>query len=351
MSEKASYGPRSASHAKGRQKKPPQKPRKPARWGRRIFFSLLIVLVGVALYLGYLVTQTRDALEVIGDPTIVEVPPEQSVKVKGVTFLLLGLDSREKGGGLNTDVIKIVSMNPNTKSATVVSVPRDALIEMDGYISHKANAYYAKFYMQAIGDKQSPDDARAYARSEMREMFGQYFDIPIDYTAVINFDGFRDVVDALDGVTVDVDMDMCYIDNADGTNIQLTAGTQQLDGKQALDYVRYRQSSSKCSPRTKESSDFERNKRQTQVIQAVMDEVTSLGVVTRVDGLLGAVGSNLKVDMPPKEIERLMTTYFGIGGSDIESVPLEGTWRSPYVRLDAETVEQARAALQRKLAE
>ncbi|XEC96847.1 LCP family protein [Paenibacillus tarimensis] len=339
--------PRSAS----RSRKKAKRPKKAAGWGRRILVFLLVLLLLAAAYLAYLVFAAKDAIDTIGNPDAAPVPEEQSVKVKPVTFLLLGLDGRANGGGMNTDVIKIVSMNPKSKSATVVSVPRDAKIEFDGYKSNKANAYYANFYSQAIKDKNDKDLAHAYARQETKEMFGKLFGIPIDYTAVINFNGFSDVVEALGGVQVDVDMNMCYYDSVDGTNINLTAGPQTLNGKQALDYVRYRQSHKNCSPRTKDSSDFERNKRQTQVIGAIADKMISLGAVTKVGKVIGAVGSNMKSDIHRDEIENLIAKYFGMGSGSIESLPLEGTWRSPYVYLDAGKLQEAKAALNAKLDE
>ncbi|GGG10424.1 LCP family protein [Paenibacillus abyssi] len=311
---------------------------------------ILIVLLAVAGYLGYLVLKTKDTFQMIGNENAVEVPEEQSAKNKPVTVLLLGMDSRANGGGLNTDVIKIAALNPNSKTSTIVSVPRDSKIELDGYRSHKANAYYAIFYSQAIGEKMSKDEANAHARRETREMFSQYFGIPIDYTVVVNFNALTDTVNALGGIDVNVDMDMRYVDSADGTDINLKAGQQKLDGKNALDYVRYRKSKP-GEGQTKESSDFERNKRQTQVIGAIVDKMTSLGGVTRMGNVIDAVGANMKTDIHPKEIETMLTTYFGMKSSSIESIPLDGEWRSPYVQLDGAKLDEARNALKAKLAD
>lgn len=326
---------------------PPPKKKKKARWGIRIMVGLLIVMLGAAAYLGWLVTQTKGTLQAIGDETVPEVAPEQSVKVKPTTFLILGLDSRAKGGGLNTDVIKVAALNPNNKTSTIASIPRDTKIELDGYKSRKANAYYANFYQQARDKGMSAKEAQAEARSETKLLFSRYFDVPIDYTIIINFDGFSDVVDALGGIDVDVDMDMRYVDNADGTNINLKAGPQRLDGKNALDYVRYRQS----NDGTRQSNDMERNARQTQVIGAIADRMLSFSGVTKIASVLDAVGDNIKSDMHWKEIENLGTTYYSISSSGIQSVALEGTWRSPYVHVNAGSREAVSAALQAKLAE
>ncbi len=276
------------------------------------------------------------------------MPEKDSVKVKPVTILLLGLDSREKGGGLNTDVIKVVTLSPKTKTATIGSIPRDTKIEMQGVPSAKANAYYARYYMEAKKDKKDNDQAHSYARRETREMFSDYLGVPINYTIVVNFDALKDVVDALGGIHADVDIDMRWWDTVDGTDINLKKGPQILDGKQALDFVRYRKSKNK---QTRESSDFERTARQTQVISAILDKIKSLDGITKAGELLEAVGNNVKSDIHPKEIENMMTTYFGMSSGSIESVLLDGKWVSPYVYADQESLSALREALKARQAE
>ncbi|MBW7473674.1 LCP family protein [Paenibacillus oenotherae] len=349
MSNNSSLPPRSASRSSKGTSGSGKAPKKPSRWFRRIMVFFLLLLVGVAGYLGYLYKESKDALQVItsdADPEIV-IPEDQSVKVKGVTFLLMGIDTRKETGSLNTDVMMVASFNPNTKTATIVSIPRDSKIELDGYNSRKANAYYANFLASAKKDGLNKKAAEQKAKQDLRKMFGKYFDIPIDYTATINFQGFVDVVDALGGVEVDVDMNMRYVDNADGTNINLTKGRHTLGGDDALDFVRYRKSNDGRNM----SSDFDRNKRQSQVIGAIADELKSVSSVTNIFNVLEAVGNNMRMDIPASEVENMLITYFRMSRSDITFIPLEGTWRSPYVRLDEDKLQAAKAALQAKLAE
>ncbi|MBB3109033.1 LCP family protein required for cell wall assembly [Paenibacillus phyllosphaerae] len=310
---------------------------------------LLVLLIGIAGYLGFLYKKSKDALLVAtadAEPGIV-VPADQSVKVKPVGILLLGMDTRKETGSLNTDVMMVAVLNPKTKTSAVVSIPRDTKIELDGYKSRKANAYYAKFRAQGTADGMSVKEADKYAKQEVREMLGKYFGIDITYTATINFQGFVDVVDALGGVPVDVDMDMHYIDNADGTEIDLDKGHQTLDGDQALDFVRYR----KSNDGTNMSSDFDRNKRQSEVLGAIADKMKSLSGVAKLGNVIEAVGNNMRMDLPASEVENLMKTYFQMGKSDIQFSALEGTWRSPYVRVNEDSLQKAKEILQAKLAE
>ncbi|REE93012.1 LytR family transcriptional attenuator [Paenibacillus taihuensis] len=326
-----------------------QKRKKPKYWLRRIMVVFLVLLIGVAGYLAYIYKVSTDALGDIttdADPAVV-IPKGQSVKEKPVTIMLLGFDTRKETGSLNTDVMMVASFNPKTKSAVVVSIPRDSKIELSGYNTRKANAYYSRFLRGAHDDGLKGKDAEKQAKQDLRTMFGKFFGIPIDYTATINFQGFSDVVDALGGVEVDVDMDMHYVDNADGTNIDLKKGHQTLMGDDALDFVRYR----KSNDGTNMSSDFDRNKRESQVLGEIADKLKSFSSVTKIAGVIKAVGNNMRMDIPTSEVENMMTTYFGISRSDITFIPLEGDWKSPYVRLNEAKLEEAKSALQAKLAE
>lgn len=118
----------------------------------------------------------------------------------------------------------VTAFNPDTKTVTVVSLPRDTKIELKGYKSNKANAYYPIFLSK---EKESG----VKATDEMKTMMSKYMDIPIDYVTVLNFQGFRDAVDALGGVDINVDADMCYRDTADGTNINLKKASRSLTGR------------------------------------------------------------------------------------------------------------------------
>lgn len=318
-------------------------------WPRRIMVALLVVLIGVAGYAGYLVYVAKSALDDIttdADPTTV-VAPENSVKVKPVALLLLGMDTREQTKSLNTDVIMVAALNPKTKSAVVVSIPRDTMIQLSGYKIRKANAYYSRFITQEREDGLATKEAEQAAKKDVRNLFGKFFGIPIQYTSTINFQGFSDVVDALGGVTVDVDMDMHYVDNADGTNIDLNKGRQKLMGDDALDFVRYRKSNDGKNM----SSDFDRNRRESQVLGEITDKLKSFSSFTKIGNVIRAVGDNMRMDIPSGEVQNLLKTYYGISKENVTFMPLDGTWKSPYVYVDEAKLQAAKDALQAKLAE
>ncbi|WP_028611243.1 LCP family protein [Paenibacillus harenae] len=346
MSQGSALPPRSGGRQTPKQKK--QKPRKKRSFLKMFFFTIFGLLLITAGILAYLVLKIDDAVETIGvDNDTVVIPAGESVKDKPVALVLMGLDSRSHGGGLNTDVIMVAAFKPNTKTATVVSIPRDSKIDVEGYRERKANSFYADFYSMALKNGLEKEAAYADAKQEVRTVMSKLFGIEVKYAAVINFQGFADVVDALGGVEVDVDMRMKYTDSQDGTNIDLQKGFQKLNGDQALDFVRYRKSNDGKNM----SSDFDRNRRQSEVIGALTDKMKSLGAAPKIGNVIEAVGNNLTMDMPKGEITSMMKIYFGMSRSDITFIPLEGSWRSPYVYLDETKLDEARAALQANMAE
>ncbi len=324
-------------------------PGKKFRWGRFIFLLLALVIVVLACYAGYLYYIGDKNLTKIAKPkdgSGVTIAKEQRAQVKPIALVLLGLDTRSETGSMNTDVMMVAAFNPKTKTATVVSIPRDSDLNLDGYKKHKANGYYAAFHSYGRNEENlEGDKIQAYARDETRLMLSRFFNIDIDYTAVIDFQGFVDVVDALGGVNVTVDKDMRYVDTVDDTDIDLKQGDQELNGEQALGFVRYRQS----NRGTAASSDFERNERQSQVLGAITDRLKSFSSVTKVDGIFNAVGDNMRTDIPKAQIENIINTYFGINRSDIRFIPLTGTWESPYVYLEEGKLQEAKQALAEEL--
>ncbi|MEC0241211.1 LCP family protein [Paenibacillus dokdonensis] len=268
--------------------------------------------------------ETKNAIPVTENVTEEDMKP--------MTILLAGVDNREGSGGtMNTDVMMLVTLNPETKSASLLSIPRDLKITPAGQSSHKANYFYAHNY---IKDKST-------AMTETKQLIGDLFHLPIDYMVLINFDGFRQAVDAVGGFDVDVDMDMHYMDTADGTNINLTKGLQHLDGKETLDFVRYRKSNDGTSP----SSDFDRNKRQQQVLSQMLDKLTSLNGISQWGSILDIIGDNVKTDIPEKSLTRWLLNFKKMKPDTTNLLTVEGDWKSPFVYWNKDDLTKAMETL------
>lgn len=305
------------------------------------------LLIGVAVYAGVLYYKADRALGNIATeaPSQAETPPQpsneeqqpedseaQEDQLKPMSLLLLGVDQREGSGGtMNTDVIMLVSLNPQNHTATILSLPRDLRLTPETFSPHKANYYYAYYYNK---DKDT-------ALSNTKKLFGDMFDFPIDYAAIINFDGLRQMVDALGGLEIDVDMNMKYVDKEDGTDIDLKKGLQTLDGKHALDFIRYR----KSNQGTAESSDIARNGRQHQVLSKLLDKLTSLNGISQWGNVLDIVGNNVKTDVSKDQLVEWILSFTKLKPDVIRYVEMESQWKSPYIYLKEDDLRKGLEAL------
>lgn len=323
--------------AKGR----PQNKRKKSKgrkWLKILLILVIVAVLAVGAYLGNLYLTLNRVIDDAG--TSNTVPAEKSAKVKPLTVLLMGTDYRPETKTHLTDVIMVVAFNPETKSATIVSLPRDTRFKAKGYGTGKINS----FYPNILADTKDP----IKAGDTMKKLMGDYFDLPIDYVTILNFQGFRDVVDALNGVDVNVDMNMCYRDRADGTDINLKKGPAHLNGKDALDYVRYRKSN--CKPKTKGSDDFDRNRRQNEVLHALIDQAKSINGVMGAADVIKAVGKNMETDFESQQLKDMIATYWNISKDNVHFMPVTGEWKSPYVYINDDQLEKAKKALQDEMA-
>ncbi|WP_438492342.1 LCP family protein [Paenibacillus sp. IHBB 3054] len=308
-----------------------------ARLGKMLLIILLVAILAVLGYVGFLYYKFEQGGFGVDQP----VQDSQLASSKPLTMLLLGTDNRPKHPSNLTDVIMVAALNPKTHSATIVSLPRDTYVELSGYKKTKINAFYPRF-------KSKEKTSGILAEDEMKTMMSKYLDIDVDYVTVLDFQGFRDIVDEFDGVDVNISADMCYTDSVDGTDINLKKGPAKLDGDEALDYVRYRKSN--CSPRTQASDDFDRNKRQNEVLNGLVGQMQSLGGVLKIGKVFDAVGDNMQSDIENAQIKSLISTYWKISKENIEFVPVTGTWRSPYVYINDKELEAAKKSLQDRIA-
>ncbi|WP_442604030.1 LCP family protein [Paenibacillus sp. KN14-4R] len=306
-----------------------------------ILATLLVAVISAGSFAGYLYfkgNQILDKISVSGsDSTGKEVTTTDVAPAKPITLLLMGVDYRKETSSMNSDVIMVASLNPETKSATIVSLPRDFQMKPkdNNLQSRKANYYYPHFYLQ--------DKLTAF--SNTKKLFSDFLQVPIDAAVTIDFDGFRKVIDELGGIDANVSMDMRYVDEEDGTNINLRKGQQKLNGKQALDYVRYR----KSNMGTEGTTDYDRNLRQQEVMNQVLEKVMSLGGVMKLGQLMDVAGDSIRTDIPSKHLVGFFQKYIGIDRSKIDYISLEGEWESPYIVLTPKDIDRAREALKTEL--
>lgn len=170
-------------------------------------------------------------------------------KKDSFTVLLLGIDSRNSKGetvdDARSDANVLVTFNRKNKSATMLSIPRDSYVNIPGY-------GYDKF-----------THAHAYGGVKLSaKTIENLLDIPVDYVIESNFDAFKDVVDELNGVSINVKNEKIVNQIKKDTKgkVTLKTGVQTLNGEEALAYVRTR----------KADTDFQRGQRQMEVLNAII---------------------------------------------------------------------------------
>jgi LCP family protein required for cell wall assembly len=210
------------------------------------------------------VTESNDFWSNIGETIGIGNRRLKGEREGRVNVLLVGVAGGDNVAPDLTDTIIFTSTDTNNHEIDMFSIPRDLYLEIPGFGYNKINAAYSlgKNYDSAGGGIETLEDT-------VTKVVGQ----PVDYYVKIDFDGFVEAVDLLGGVDVVVEKDIydyLYPDGYGGYQIfALTAGPQHLDGETALMYARSRQT----------TSDFDRARRQQQIMWAMKDAFLSKGLV------------------------------------------------------------------------
>ena len=219
-----------------------------------------------------------------------------------LTFLLLG--QRGEGqpfGGLLTDALIVVNLNKNNGKITILSLPRDLYVPIPNSTKRdKLNAVYAWGY-----EKKGVGLAMNYIKDTVSRITGLY----VDNAIVINFDGFEKFIDAIGGITIELKEnfieDKQWWCDENGKNCRafvVPEGKNVLDGEKTLFYIRSRFS----------SSDFDRARRQQQVLLAVKEKLFSLGFLANplnIIKMLDLLENNIRTDAKTSDITEFIDYY------------------------------------------
>lgn len=219
---------------------------------------------------------------------------EPNTPEKRINYLLLSIRGKDDpNGGLLTDSIIILSIRPYDNKIALISIPRDLYVYMpDTGKSRKLNEAYE------IGEKRSAGGGLNYAKTVASDVSG----LPIHFAAIINFKGFSDLVDALGGVELNLDKPFVEAVPFEEGSISLPAGKQTINGQTALLYTRSRMS----------SSDFDRSRRQQEIIKGIYAKIINTGIIFnpyRLDKLLKIAETNFKTNMTAGEIEETVKLF------------------------------------------
>ncbi|PLR88836.1 LCP family protein [Bacillus halotolerans] len=253
-------------------------------------------------------------------------------KKDSFTVLLLGIDSRNSKGetvdDARSDANVLVTFNRKNKTATMLSIPRDSYVNIPGY-------GYDKF-----------THAHAYGGVKLSaKTVENLLDIPVDYVIESNFDAFKDVVDELNGVSIDVKSEKIanQIKKDTKGKVVLKTGVQTLNGEEALAYVRTR----------KADTDFQRGQRQMEVLNAIIKKSRSLSSIPAYDDIVDSLGENLKMNLSLNDAIGLfpfITSLKSVDteqltGSDIYLYSSRERKKLYYLQLDNEKLEEIKTEL------
>lgn len=260
-----------------------------------VLTSFTVLILGVVSFAFQFVTSTRASIHEEVDRNEKFEGRLENINFKDgdpITILLMGLDSRPGEIGGRADTMVLLTINPHSESMHMVSIPRDTYTNIKGGLN-KINSSY-----QVGGAEMTLNSVE------------NLLDVPVDYFVKVNMKGFEGIVDAVGGVEVYNDLDFTY------GNVHFPKGQLKLDGNEALLYARMR----KEDPR----GDFGRQKRQRQVIEALMQKGESLSSITNFGEIVKVLKDNVKTNMNLNEMLKIQSNYKG-ARENIEQHKIEGT--------------------------
>ncbi|SDT06088.1 transcriptional attenuator, LytR family [Paenibacillaceae bacterium GAS479] len=285
----------------------PPKSKKRRTWLWALFATVLLMAALIAFFiidnynaLNGLEKNPNDSIfDQFENNQALEKPPEWEGKER-VNILFMGGDGRGKKTTkepARSDSMMIVSIDPVTKKAHLFSLLRDTWVDIPGKGSGRAN--------EAIvlgGYKLS------------MQMMSELTGLEIQYYVYTEFEGFKSLVDAIGGINIDVEKDMRYTDNADKNryDINLKKGYQELNGDQALQYVRFRHDA---------TSDFTRTERQRKFLSAVADKMQNLGNIAQLSTIIRSVSPFIETNLSADDMIRLGQLGFGLQNAGTAQLP------------------------------
>lgn len=227
------------------------------------------------------------------------------VPVDVTNVLLLGSDTDLESGDTRTDTMIIVSVSHDRQTASMVSLPRDLFVYIPGRIMGRLNS------SMTLGGVEL-----------LKQTILYNFGIPIHYYARVDFDGFQGIIDAMGGVTMNISCEFSDwrlieqgLDVEDPENWEISTldpGVYDMDGDTALWYARSRLL----------SSDFDRGRRQQQLLRAMLNQGVDLGMASQVPQLWSAFQESVETDMDIGRLLQLATLAPTIRDNGVQNLYL-----------------------------
>ena len=247
-----------------------------------------------------------------------------------LNILLIGSDQRPQEDFYNTDTMIVVSIDPATKRVAMFSLPRDTVDVPipDGPAQRLFGTAYAgkiNGWFQAIRNREDlyPGNNRTRGYNGLKAILGELYGLDIKYFVEVNFEGFRAVVDAVGGVTINVQVpvvdDQFPGDTGRTQRLYIPSGLQHMNGTQALRYARSRHT----------SDDFDRGARQQRLLIALREQADPVELIPRIPELVEALKAAVRTDIPVDQLAQLLGLASSVDTRNIRQFvfapPLYGT--------------------------
>ncbi len=258
------------------------------------YLNIFLIAVGVAFLSGFIISLNFNKINLV---TVLMKAMPQRQFTTNTNILLVGIDN-SVDGTRRADTLMIANINPYTKYIGIISVPRDTRLPIDGHELDKINSAYAYGGIKLL-----------------RKSLSNYLQIPIPYYIEIDLQGVINIIDQLGGIEMDVEKRMHYVDHAGDLYIDLQPGRQLLDGKRAMQYVRFRHD---------ETGDLGRIKRQQKFMSVLGKKMADVGVVFRVPRLIHQFSKHVRSNLSSGEVISLsmkMREAYELGHLDIATLP------------------------------
>lgn len=253
-----------------------------SKWKKYALVIMGVLILGIGAYVYSIYADIKNTIDGNVHETVTSidnnVTKQKIDNKKPLNILLLGVDERENDKG-RSDTMIVMTLDPNNDRMQMVSIPRDTRTDIVGH-----------------GTVDKINHAYAFGGSDMAvDTVENFLDIELDYYVKVNMEGFQQVVDAVGGVTVENNLAF------KSGNFDFPQGKLELDGREALAYVRMR----KEDPQ----GDLGRNERQRQVIEGIIQKGASFSGVNKVSEVLDVLGKNVSTNMEFAHMATLMTDY------------------------------------------
>ena len=252
------------------------------KWKITISVVLVVLIVGSGIGL-YLFNQ-RNVNELVK-------------KGEKINLLVLGIDHIEGAQARRSDTMMLASIDTAENKASLISIPRDLYVKYPGGKFYRINAAYAI-------------DGAELARN----MVSNFLGVPIKFYMVVDYEGFKEIVDLMGGVEITVERPLKYTDEAGNLNIDIEAGEQTLNGEEAMGYVRYRGN----------QSDLQRINRQQKFLKALLQGGVNLEGWSQIKDVINTGRKYAKTNLSLMDMYDLGRTLKGLSTEDFDMITLSG---------------------------